>query len=125
MKTMYKDPIKEMLDTFFETKSFYNRNTKQTDVIYNDDNYLIYLAVPGLSKDDIKIGIKDSFLTISYEKEKMDESNYSFINSFKKTYSLPDDVDEKNITGKVENGVVELTIPKTKKKSIERFISLN
>ena len=124
MKTMYKDPIKEMLDTFFESKSFYHRNNNQSDVIYNDNDYRIYLAVPGLSKDDIKIAIKDSILTISYEKEDSDES-YSFMNSFKKTYSLPDDVDEKIISGKVENGMVELIIPKSKKKSIERFISLN
>ena len=124
MITMYKDPFKEILDTFFENKSF-NRNYKPSDVTYGDEDYRIHLAVPGLSKDDIKISIKDSILSISYEKENTDDITYSFTNSFKKTYSLPDGCDEKNITGKVENGVVEIVIPKSKKKSVERLISLN
>jgi hypothetical protein len=38
---------------------------------------------------------------------------------------VPDDVDEKNITGSVENGVIEIILPKSKKKSVERLISLN
>jgi HSP20 family molecular chaperone IbpA len=40
-------------------------------------------------------------------------------------YDIPDDVKEKDIEGKVENGVLELTLPIDKKKSIERLISLN
>jgi HSP20 family protein len=124
MITMYKDPFKEILDTFFENKSF-NRNYKPSDVTIGEEDYRIHLAVPGLSKDDIKISIKDSVLSISYEKENTDDNTYSFTNSFKKTYSLPEGCDEKNITGKVENGVVEIVIPKSKKKSVERLISLN
>jgi HSP20 family protein len=123
MKTMYKDPIKEVLDAIFDNKSFYNRNDKPFDVTHNDEDYRIHVLVPGLSKEDIKISVKDSFLTISYEKP--EKKSHSFVNSFKKVYSLPDDGDEKNITGKVENGVVEIVIPKSKKKSVERFISLN
>jgi HSP20 family protein len=125
MITTYKDPFKDILDTFFENKSFYYRNNKLSDIIRNDEDYRIHLSVPGLSKDNIKISIKDGILSISYEKEETDNKPYSFVNSFKKTYSLPEDCDEKNITGKVENGVVEIVIPKSKKKSIERFISLS
>jgi HSP20 family protein len=81
--------------------------------------------VPGLTKDDLKISIKDGYLSISFKKEDGDNVNYSFVSSFSKTYSIPDDVNEKEITGKVENGILEINLPKSKKKSLERFISLN
>lgn len=123
MRTMYRDPIKEVLDAIFDNKSFYERNDKPSDISKNDEDYRIHVLVPGLSKEDIKISVKDNILTISYEKT--DNKKHSFVNSFKKVYSLPEDGDEKNITGKVENGVTEIVIPKSKKKSVERFISLN
>jgi HSP20 family molecular chaperone IbpA len=41
------------------------------------------------------------------------------------SYNIPDDVREKDIIGKVDNGVLELTLPIDKKKSLERLISLN
>jgi HSP20 family protein len=83
------------------------------------------MAVPGLTKDDLSISIKDGFLTISNKKEDKDNPKYSFVGSFSKTYSIPDDVNEKTISGKVENGVLEVKLPKSEKRSLERFISLN
>jgi HSP20 family molecular chaperone IbpA len=47
------------------------------------------------------------------------------MNSFTKSYSLPDDVKEKDVEGKVENGILVLTLPLDKKKPLERVISLN
>jgi HSP20 family molecular chaperone IbpA len=63
-------------------------------------------------------------LKISYEKSDSDNRNY-FVGSFVKSYSIPDDVKEKEILGKVENGVLELVLPIDRKKSLERQISLN
>jgi hypothetical protein len=40
-------------------------------------------------------------------------------------YNIPEDVKEKEIEGKVENGVLILSLPIDKKKSLERLISLN
>lgn len=125
MLTNYKDPIKEMFDNFFDDRNYQSRNKKSSDVITTENEYCINLAVPGLSKEDIKIILKDDVLTVSYEKKETDDKTYSFVNSFKKSYHLPEDVDEKNIKGKVENGVVEINLPRSKKKSIERQISLN
>ena len=61
---------------------------------------------------------------ISYSKEEKSETSH-FVNSFTKSYSLPDDVKEKDVEGKVENGILELTLPIDKKKPLERIISLN
>jgi HSP20 family protein len=125
MVKIYRDPLKDMLDTFFDRPSLSTTRESSTKVVTGDNEYSIYLAVPGLTKDDLSISVKDGLLSISYKKEESNDVNYSFVSSFKKTYSLPDDVSEKEITGKVENGVLEIFLPKSKKKSLERFISLN
>jgi len=90
----------------------------------NETEYKVSISVPGLTKEDLKISTKDGILRISFEKDEKDERNH-FITSFVKSYNIPDDVKEKDIVGKVENGILELTLPIDKKKSIERLISLN
>jgi HSP20 family protein len=121
---LFRDPfITDMIDLFYETPSFIERSIKRTNIITNDTDYRVQIAVPGLSKEDIKITIKDSVLSVVYENEKEDENLY-FTTSFKKAYTLPDDADEKNITGKSENGILEIVIPRIKKKTNERIIEI-
>jgi HSP20 family protein len=125
MITLFKDPIFNTFDKVFDDfyliknqSSYINSNIKN-----EEDGYTLHLAVPGLSKEDLKLTLKDRLLIVSYEKP--ENSNFSFVSSFRKTYSVPDNVIEKDIKAKVENGVLEINIPKNKKKAIERLISLN
>ena len=41
----------------------------KVDILENDSAYEINVAVPGLNKDDFKIDLNDSFLTISGERK--------------------------------------------------------
>ena len=124
MLTFYKDQIfKDVLDTFFEKPM--STIGSSTKIVSREDDYVVFLAVPGLTKNDLAISVKDGLLSVSYKKDESDEKEYSFVSSFKKTYSIPEDVSDKDITGKVENGVLVISLPRSKKKSLERFISLN
>jgi hypothetical protein len=76
------------------------------------------------TKEDLKISTKEGILKIIYEKQEGDKTRH-FVGSFVKSYNIPDDVKEKDIVGKVENGILEITLPIDKKKSLERLISLN
>ncbi len=120
MLTLFKDPFFQGFEGILESNM---TNTPQ--ITKTDDDYQIYLAVPGLTKDDLKISVKDNILSISYNKEKTDDKTYSFTRSFKKSYTIPDNVDEKHINGSVENGVLEIILPKNKKKNTERLIELS
>ena len=122
MMTLFKDPFFSSLDRVFND-SYERLNNQKTKIEKNDEDYRLLMAVPGLSKSDIVLSIKESMLTISYEQLERDAP--IFTNSFKRVYSLPNDVDEKNITGSVENGVLEVVLPKSRKKTVERLISLN
>jgi HSP20 family protein len=122
MITLFKDPFFQGLESAFETNRF--MRTPETKISKTETEYKVEVSVPGLTKDDLKITTKDGVLRISFEKEEKDERNH-FVTNFTKSYNVPDDVKEKDILGKVENGVLILTLPIDKKKSIERLISLN
>ena len=119
-----RDPFRDIFNNLFES-SFLNENCgitpyKTTNITESDNDYRVQIAVPGLSKEDIKVKVEDNLLTISYDKNNKD---FSFISSFSRSYSLPDDGDDTNIGAKVENGVIKITIPRIKKKTTERIIT--
>jgi len=121
MLTLFKDPFFSTLDRFIDEYRF--NGTPQINVRKNDDGYKVQMSVPGLTKDDLKIKVKNGILQISYEKEEKTDKSY-FMSSFSRSYSLPEDIIETDIDGKVENGILELTLPLSKKKSSERLIEL-
>jgi HSP20 family protein len=122
MITLFKDPFFQNFDNLLESSKFLR--TPETKINKTETEYTVSLSVPGLAKDDLKISTKEGTLRISFEKNEKDEVHH-FVGSFVKSYTIPDDVKEKDIEGKVENGVLTLTLPIDKKKSLERLISLN
>jgi HSP20 family protein len=118
MITLFKDPF----FTGFDMNRYLS--TPETNIKKTETEYSVSISVPGLTKDDLKILTKEGTLKISYEKQEGDET-HDFIGSFVKSYTIPDDVKEKDISGTVENGVLIISLPIDKKKSLERLISLN
>jgi len=121
MITLFKDPFFMGLDRMFETP---NESSPKTYIRKTENEYKVIISVPGLTKEDLEISTKDGYLKISYKKEERDKTEH-FTSSFVKTYSLPEDVKERDIVGKVENGVLELTLPIDRKKLLWKTISLN
>ena len=121
MIKLFNDPFFTAFDKALENKFL---STPETNIQKNDEGYTVSISVPGLTKDDLKISIKDSILKIIYEKTEGDKDLH-FIGSFVKSYNIPEDVKQKDVEGKVENGVLTLTLPLEKKKPLERLISLN
>ena len=85
----------------------------------NEKDFELELFVPGRVKDDFKIEIDDSVLTISAEiKEKNEEVKENFtrrefsISSFKRSFTLPDTVATDNIEAIYEGGILKFNIPK-------------
>lgn len=83
------------------------------------DAYFVEMAVPGLQKSDFQIDIEKQVLTISSTLEKNDEQkgvNYTRrefgYSSFKRSFSLPETVDEAKIRAKYEEGILSIHLPK-------------
>lgn len=122
MITLFKDPFFNTIDRVLDSSIYYE--TPKTSIKKNENEYKVFISVPGLSKDDLKITSKEGLLKISYDKTEKNENNL-FVGNFTKSYKIPDDVKEKDIEGKVVNGILELTLPIDRKKTLERLISLN
>jgi HSP20 family protein len=85
----------------------------------NDKNYEIEVAAPGLKKEDFNISVENRILTISAEhKEEKEMKDDKFTRrefmatSFNRSFSLPENVDDNNIQGHYEDGVLYVTVPK-------------
>lgn len=118
MKHFFKDPLFQTLDGVFE--GIGSIISPQTRISKTDKNYHLSVAVPGLTKDDLDIVINDGLLTVSYDRR--DKS--LFVEGFKKTYKIPEDVSLDEIGATVTNGVLEVTLPITKVKSTERKVNI-
>ena len=81
--------------------------------------YVLDVLVPGLTKEDLKIGLDNNILSISAEKkteqqsegEKRIRREFSS-RSFKRSFTLDETVDAEKIQAKYENGVLKLNLPK-------------
>jgi HSP20 family protein len=122
MITLFKDPIFEAFDKVLDASRY--TVSPQTNIHKTESEYKITMSLPGLTKNDLKISLKEGVLKVSFEKDEKDERTH-FVDNFTKSYTIPDDVKEKDIEGKIENGVLELKLPIDKKKPIERLVSLN
>lgn len=105
--------------------------TPSVDIFEEGDNIVVKADLPGLSKDDINITLVDDVMTISGEKrmeETTHEKNYyaheRSYGKFSRTIRLPIQVMGDRAKAKFENGILEISVPKTeeakrKEKKIE------
>lgn len=99
-----------------------NATAPAINVIENEKAYKVELAAPGMTKDDFDVHIdEENNLVISMEKKnekKDDEKNGRYLrrefsySKFQQTMILPDDVDKEKISAAVNNGVLDIELPK-------------
>ena len=90
-----------------------------TDITETEDGYDVRVELPGVSKDDVNVSVKDRYLTIKGEKrsENVDDpKNYRRTErqygSFERTFTLPPKVETDKITSVFKDGVLALSVPK-------------
>lgn len=89
------------------------------DVFEKDDKFVVKAELPGMKEEDIDVSVTGDTLTIKGEKktetEVKNEDYYSCersYGSFYRTVPLPSTVDANKIEANVEDGVLEVTLPK-------------
>ncbi|MGE3975127.1 MAG: Hsp20/alpha crystallin family protein [Bdellovibrionales bacterium] len=93
--------------------------TPATEVEDNDNHFMVSLDLPGMKKEDIKIDVENNTLIVSGERkreEKTDTKRYHRIErsfgSFKRSFTLADNIDVEKIAAHHEDGVLRVYIPK-------------
>ncbi|SDL77158.1 Hsp20/alpha crystallin family protein [Segatella bryantii] len=111
-------------DSFFDTDLMprINATAPAVNVRENEKSYIMDIAAPGLKKEFVRLDLdNDGNLNIAIEnklehkqenkKEHYIRREFSYSN-YQQAYTLPDDVDKDKISAKVENGVLEILLPK-------------
>lgn len=81
------------------------------DVHEDKDNYYASFEVPGVKKEDVKIELNNGLLTVSAEKREKNGDNESSF-SLTRSVSVPDGVNADAIAAKLEDGILNVTLPK-------------
>ncbi|AGG06499.1 MULTISPECIES: Hsp20/alpha crystallin family protein [Dehalococcoides] len=91
-----------------------------TEMVELKDKYLIKAEMPGINEEDIEVSVSDNVLSIKGEKKcdcEISEENYYFsersYGSFSRSMTLPNNTDPQNIAATLDNGILEITIPKS------------
>ena len=121
-------------DMFNQNFSLLERTTGQNadaqfiaprvDISENEKSYTISADMPGVQKKDLDVSFAEGTLTIKgtreREEERKDENYYRVeraLGSFQRTLALPTDADTDNAEANFENGLLRVTIPKTKQET--------
>lgn len=85
----------------------------------SDDAFIVEMAVPGLKKSDFQLNLEKQNLSISMErKEENERQEERFTrrefgySSFKRTFTLPETVDDEKINASYEQGILSILLPK-------------
>lgn len=123
----YADPWRDFFDLDIWGNRTPSRSATQlpaVNICEDDKSYLVDVVAPGFKKEDFKISMEDDLLTISAETQQENKEEkgkeysrqeYSY-SSFTRSFQLPENVKDDAIGARYEDGVLKITIPKTKQK---------
>ena len=98
-----------------------NYSTPRMNIMETKDNYKLELCIPGLTKEDVKLSIDaEGNLVVEMVKETKNEKKEEMrylrhefsVEHFRQTVMLPEDIHKEQISAKVENGILDIVIPK-------------
>ena len=117
----------DFMPTLFNELMNWNDTTYSTprmNIMETKDNYKLELCIPGLTKEDVKLSIdaegnlvvemvKENKSEKKEDKEEMRYLRHEFsVEHFRQTVMLPEDIHKEQISAKVENGILDIVIPK-------------
>ena len=119
----------DLFDDFFKDDFFDKKqnNLMKTDIKEGKDKYTILIDLPGYSKENINLSLKDGYLQISAKVEK--ENNNSeeerfvrrerFFGECSRSFYIGDNLDEEDIKAEFINGILKIEVPKKEEKKEE------
>ena len=119
-------------DDFFGKKNpLYGKHAKnlmKTDVRETENSYELDIDLPGFKKDEVKLQLKDGYLTVNAAKgldkdEKDKNGKYirqeRYAGAMSRSFYVGTDVQTDEIHAKFEDGILKLSVPKKDPKAVE------
>jgi HSP20 family protein len=93
------------------------------ELMERDGQHVIKMELPGVEMADVDISISDGVLTVRGEKKHEEEVEEGGLyrsertyGSFRRSIAVPERLDESKVSATLDNGVLELTLPKAAEK---------
>ena len=112
----------------FDPEAAETSRSPKVDIFDDGGNFVLSAELPGVSKEDLDIDIKDNRLTIKGEKKLEDqtekegflrvERSYGI---FERTFFLDENVDRESIKAEYKDGVLRLTLPKKQEQASKKI----
>ena len=125
--------LPDIFNDFFNTEWMEKANATAPaiNVVEHDNGYAVEVAAPGMTKDDFNVHLdEDGNISITMEKKSENkeenkknghylrrEFSYS---KFQQTMVLPENAEKEKIEAKVENGVLNIIIPKMSEEAAKK-----
>ena len=103
------------------------QNMMKTDIRETDGSYELDIDLPGFKKDEIKVQLKDGYLTLSAAKgldkdAKDKEGNYirreRYAGACERSFYVGEEVTQEDIKGEYKHGILKLFVPKKEAKPV-------
>ena len=110
-------------DDFFRPMFIDETNELRTNIKESENEYELDLELPGYSKEQIKVSLEKGYLTVRAEKESKTEEGKKYLRkeiaeTCQRSYYVGEGVTQGEIKAKFANGILTLTVPKSKPKEI-------
>ena len=90
------------------------------NVTTTEKGWNVEIEMPGLTKEDINIELKNNSILISEIKDEESETRFKNLR-----YTLPKTADKESISAKMENGILNLSVFKTEIENDTRTIDID
>jgi len=127
--SIFDDLFNELysLPTSFLSKSGMDLSPR-IDISETDGEYKIEAELPGINQKEIDVKIDNNILTIKGKKEDVKEEkekNYHlrerYYGAFQRSISLPNNIEPEKIKARFENGVLNISVPKSDKRTPKKI----
>jgi HSP20 family protein len=92
------------------------------DISETEGEYLIKAELPEVKKEDVKVTVENSVLTIQGERRQEKEENGRKFHrversygSFLRSFTLPESIDESGVKAEYKDGILNLHLPKSER----------
>lgn len=128
---IFEDVFNNGLSRINEETSYYPApvNIRETE-----KSFELQLVAPGIKKEEFKINVEKNIMTISYDhkdenKEEKDGKilrNEYFFRSFRRSFTLNDNIDAAKIAASYNDGILSVSMPKRENQApASQVISIN
>ncbi len=133
VSTSMLNDIDQFINSFFNETFNYNSIADAKwlpafDVIEKEKMYEIRVEAPGMGKNEFEVTVQDGVITIAGEKKTASNNKkdgYTYRESsegrFSRSFRLPEAVNEKKVTASYNNGVLNISIPRSKPIEVKKL----